>query len=382
MKTLLRVLFCLALGVAQAPAHAQPYDQAQLEALLAPVALYPDPALSQILMAATFPEQVMEAAQWSRANPQLSGEDAVRAVQGYPWDPSVKSLVAFPDLLARMAESPQWTSDLGNAYLTQEPQVMDTVQLLRQRAYASGYLRSDNQQYVTQQGDAIVVQPAAPQVVYLPYYDPLIVYGPWWVPYRPVYWRPWYARPAFVSATFFYSTCDWHHRHVAIIRQPTFVNVTNVQVQNVQVQRWRNGPPSPAAQIQAAHSAAFIARSREPLSRPFVNVPESQRQPIINGAQRALTPVPGSQRQPIIQSAPRANWHSNFRRDAPARQVAQERASRPSPMQSAPHANWRPDFRHSAPSANAIAARPHGGPSAPARLGAFKQSHGHGGRRG
>jgi hypothetical protein len=92
--------------------------------------------------------------------------------------------------------------------------------------------------------------------------------------------------------------------------------------------------------------------------------------------------VPESQRQPIINSAPRANWSSNVRRDAPARQVAQERASRPSPMQSAPHANWRPDFRHSAPSANVIAARPHGAPAAPARLGAFKQSHGHGGRRG
>lgn len=343
MKTLLRLLFCIALAFVQAPARAQPYAQGELEALLAPVALYPDPVLSQILMAATFPDQVNEAAQWSRANPSLKGDDAVRAVQTYPWDPSVKALVAFPELLARMAESPQWTFDLGNAFLTQEPHVMDAVQVLRQRAYASGYLRSNNQQYVEQQGPAIAVQPVAPQVVYVPYYDPLVVYGPWWVSYRPVYWRPWYARPVFVSNTVFYRTYDWHRRHLTIVHRPTVVHVTNAPVK-----RWHAGPPSPAARIQAANSAAFVAR-REAHARPFVRVPESQRQPIIQSAAiparrepqgQPFVHVPQSQPQPVMQSAPRVNWRSEFRHDVPGRQGF---ASRPS-AQGAPVAHTQPGF--------------------------------------
>ena len=145
MKFLLAVIAAVALC---APAQAQAqkvYSQAELDALLAPVALQTDGVLSQVLMAATYPEDVAAAAAWSRANAHLRGDAAVRAADEQPWDPSVKSLLAFPELLARMDESPQWLRDLGEAFLGQQAQVMDTVQGLRRRAQANGQL-------VTQRG--------------------------------------------------------------------------------------------------------------------------------------------------------------------------------------------------------------------------------------
>src|SRR5687768_16767991 len=208
LKPFIGLLLCAGRAVLQAPAQAEErlYNQAELDAMLAPIALYPDGLLSQILIAATYPDEVADAARWSRGNPQLTGQDAVRAVSEMDWDASVKSLVAFPDLLARMDESPQWTSDLGKAFRQQEPHVMDTVQGLRQRARSSGHLQSNDQYSVREQGEAIVVQPVQPTVVYANYYDPFLVYGPWWWPaYRPVYWRPWAPYPVFVTSGFFYA---------------------------------------------------------------------------------------------------------------------------------------------------------------------------------
>lgn len=218
MKRWIALVLLAALAIWQVPSQAQArvYNQAELDALLAPVALYPDPVLSHILVASTYPDDLREAAAWSRANSHLTGEDAVRAAEPMLWQPSVKALVAFPDLLARMDESPQWTADLGAAFLDQEPYVMDTVQGLRRRAQASGYLQSNPQQQVYEQGQAIAVYPVQPQMVYVPYYDPYVVYGPWWWhSYRPVYWRPWFAPPAvFVSTHFFVTSVDWRRRHV------------------------------------------------------------------------------------------------------------------------------------------------------------------------
>ena len=212
------LLLLAALAAWQLPAQAQPrvYNQAELDALLAPVALYPDEVLSNVLVAASYPDDLHQAAAWSRANAQLSGEDAVRAADPMPWHPSVKSLVAFPDLLARMNDSPQWTADLGAAFREQEPYVMDTVQRLRRRAQANGSLQSNDQYIVQQQGPDLAVYPAQPQVVYVPYYDPYVVYGTWWWPaYRPVFWRPWYPRPAvFVSTTFVARSVDWRQRQI------------------------------------------------------------------------------------------------------------------------------------------------------------------------
>ena len=203
-------------------AQAQPrvYHQGELDAMLAPIALQPDSVISQVLIAATRPHEVAAAARWVRANPHLRGDDALRAIQHEPWDPVVKSLVAFPDLLVRMEESPQWLYDLGEAYRWQQPHVTQTVQSLRQRAQAAGYLGSNDEQAVYQDAGAIVVAPRT-EYVYVRYYDPYVVYGPWWWPhYRPVYWRPWAPRPVFVTNTYYhYRPHHYHspaHNHVVV----------------------------------------------------------------------------------------------------------------------------------------------------------------------
>jgi hypothetical protein len=267
MKWLLGILAAIAVG---APAHAQKmYSQAELDALLAPVALQTDGVLSQVLMAATYPEDVAAAAAFSRANPQLRGDDAVRAAEQEPWDPSVKSLLAFPELLARMDESPQWLRDLGEAFLGQQAQVMDTVQGLRRRAQANGQLVSSGETAVYQQGEAIVVQPRA-QVVYVRYYDPFIVYGPWWwgPHYRPVFWRPWSPFHVTVSHGFFYSAPDWHHRHVRVVHRPVHVHR---QHHHVVPGKWQHRPP--------------VHRAQGVTVRPHVRVPEAQRRPIVQQQQ-------------------------------------------------------------------------------------------------
>ena len=247
------------------------YHQGELDAMLAPIALQPDGVVSQVLIASTYPDQVAAAARWSRANPHLRGEDAVRAVYYEPWDPAVKALVAFPELLLRMDESPQWLQDLGQAFLAQEAQVMDTVQELRRRAHASGHLSPSDQNAVYDEGGAIVVQPRT-EVVYVRYYDPYVVYGPWWWPhYRPVYWRPWAPHPVFVTHSFFYVKPDWHRRHVHVVHRP--VHVHQHQHRHVVPGRWQHTTRSVVRQVQQA---------RPTLVTPAVRVPEAQRRPIVN----------------------------------------------------------------------------------------------------
>ena len=181
---------------AQAPPQAQqaqpPYAQQspeQLQQLVAPIALYPDSLVAQILAASTFPEQIVEADRWVQANPDLKGEALGQAVDQQPWDPSVKALAAFPSVLGNMDKNLSWTSSLGDAYYNQQQDVMDAVQVMRQRAEQAGNLKTTPQQTVTTQGSSIVVQPADPEVVYVPAYDPWLAYGgpimawPGWYPY-------------------------------------------------------------------------------------------------------------------------------------------------------------------------------------------------------
>jgi Protein of unknown function (DUF3300) len=207
------------------------YTEAELDQMLAPIALYPDPLLSQILMAATYPLEVVQAARWSRANSALKGDAAVRAVDDRDWDPSVKSLVAFPQILNMMDTKLEWTERLGDAFLAQEAQVMGSVQRLRGKAYAAGNLQSTPEQRVENEDGNIAIEPSNPTVVYVPYYDPQLVYGPWWWPaYPPVYWAPWpgyYVSPGFVGITwgigigvgvnFFFGAWDWPHRYIRIV---------------------------------------------------------------------------------------------------------------------------------------------------------------------
>jgi Protein of unknown function (DUF3300) len=339
MKKILAALAALLLIGA---AHAQRiYSQAELDSMLAPIALQPDGVLSQILIAATVPQQVAEAARWSRANPHLSGDPAVRAVQNEPWDPAVKALVAFPDLLMRMDESPQWMQDLGEAFVNQEVLVMDTVQTLRQRAQAAGHLSSNDQTVVYPQGDAIVVYPRT-HYVYVNYYDPYVVYGPWWWPhYRPVFWRPWAPRPVFVAHGFFYTKPDWHHKHVHVVHKPV-----HVHQHHVVPGKWR-----PHTHV---------------VTKPFVRVPESQRKPIVQ-PHHAVQP----------HHMPAASGFSNHKRDVVRPPHAQPPQHHGQPRPQA-HGQPRGEARGHAPMAQRQGAnqpsRSHAGNGA-----GFRSQHGNGG---
>lgn len=183
------------------------FTQPELDQMLAPIALYPDALLSQILMASTYPIEVIEAARWSKANPTLKGEQVVQAVTQQTWDQSVKSLVAFPQVLTVMDDQLPWMERLGDAFLAQQQQVMETVQNLRQKASAAGNLTSNDQIRVAQQGQSIVIQPVNPQVVYVPYYNPMSIYGPWWwSAYPPIYWGMW---PGYFYGSVFGLGCGW-----------------------------------------------------------------------------------------------------------------------------------------------------------------------------
>lgn len=185
-------------AVAQTPAKV---SNQQLDSLTAPIALYPDALLAQVLMASTFPQDVTAAAAWSKANSQYKGDDAVKAVASEPWDPSVQSLVAFPQVLETMASKPDWVQQLGNAFLAQPNDVMDSVQRLRKQAQSAGNLKTSEQQKVIVEQSTIQIVPANPQVVYVPTYNPTVVYGTWPYPaYPPVYVPP---PPGYAIATGF-----------------------------------------------------------------------------------------------------------------------------------------------------------------------------------
>jgi hypothetical protein len=185
----------------QPPAHlAPPYAQQtpeQLQQLVAPIALYPDSLVAQILTASTFPEQVVEANRWVLAHPDLMGDDLGHSVDQQPWDPSVKALAAFTSVLGNMDKNLSWTSSLGDAYYNQQAEVMDAIQAMRRRAEQAGNLESTPQQKVETKGSTIVIQPPAHDVVYVPAYDPWLVYGdpivewPGWYPYPGI----WYDGP-------------------------------------------------------------------------------------------------------------------------------------------------------------------------------------------
>jgi len=174
------------------PAPVQPAHQTpeQLDQLVAPIALYPDSLVAQILAASTYPDQVVEADRWLQAHPDLKGKDLGKEVDKQPWDPSVKALTEFPSVLANMDKNLSWTSSLGDAYVNQSDDVMNAVQTMRQRAQNAGNLKTTSQETVSQQGKTIVIEPAQPAVVYVPQYDPWLVYGGPLVVWPGWYWYP------------------------------------------------------------------------------------------------------------------------------------------------------------------------------------------------
>jgi hypothetical protein len=196
------------LASAQTPPPSQPASApsqqlltaGQLDALVAPIALYPDALLSEILMASTYPLEVVEADRWANANKTLQGDALKAAIDQQNWDDSIKSLAATPDVLDMMSNKLDWTQQLGDAVLAQQPDVMDAIQRLRVKAQANNKLQSTSQQTVTTQSAGgqqyIYIAPTDPDEIYVPYYDPSVVYGDWPYPdYPPYYWPP----PAYIG---------------------------------------------------------------------------------------------------------------------------------------------------------------------------------------
>lgn len=190
------LLFLASVAAAPAADTSRLFPDEQIDQFIAPVALYPDALLSQILMASTYPADIAEAAAWSKANAKVTGDNAVKQVAAKPWDPSVQSLVAFPEVLAQMGAHADWVRNVGDAFLAQPEDVMASVQRLRAQARKAGHLQSTSQQKVvvqeaSAQTTVIQIEPADPQVVYVPSYNPTVVYGAWAYPaYPPPYWPP------------------------------------------------------------------------------------------------------------------------------------------------------------------------------------------------
>jgi len=172
------------------------FKQEELDQMLAPIALYPDDLLTQILMASTYPLEIVQAARWAKENKELKGDALTEALEKQDWDPSVKSLVNFPDVLEKMNENLERTQQLGDAFLAQQKDVMDTIQKLRKKAQEAGNLKDTEQQkvIVEKETQTIVIQPSNPEVIYVPSYNPSVVYGAWWWPLFPPF-RPFFPPP-------------------------------------------------------------------------------------------------------------------------------------------------------------------------------------------
>lgn len=253
VKWLVTIAAALFASAALAQEPRATFAQPELDQMLAPIALYPDSLLSQVLMASTYPQDVAEAASWSRAQgPLLRGEQAVRSAEDRPWDPSVVSLVAFPDVLLMLDERRDWTARLGEAFLAQPDQVMDTVQQLRARADEAGNLQSSREMVVQRQGEDYVIEPPSPDYFNVPYYDPRVVYGNWmWSDWPPVYWNPWpgygwrygyagfgWGPRVYLGSGFFFGSFDWGHRYVRYAsHRPWYHHGNNYRGGN----RWTHG---------------------------------------------------------------------------------------------------------------------------------------------
>ncbi len=217
----------------------------QLDSLVAPIALYPDPLISQVLVASTYPLEIIQLQQWLAKNKDLKGDALAQAVKKQDWDASIQALAAFPDVVKQLAENIKWTTDLGNAFLAQQGDVMDAVQRMRKKAKDEGNLKTTEQQKVetkvVEKKEVVVIQPSSPEVIYVPSYNPTVVYGPPVYPYPPIYYPP----PGYYAAGMAISFgvgmamgaawggggwgwgCSWGHNDITVNRNNTFVSNSN-----------------------------------------------------------------------------------------------------------------------------------------------------------
>src|ERR1700757_602625 len=237
----------------------------ELDSLVAPIALYPDTLLAQTLAASTYPLEVIQLQQWMNNNKNLQGKALADAVAKQPWDPSIQSLVEYPDVVSRMAENIQWTSDLGNAFLAQQSDVMDAVQRMRAKAQGTGNLKTSSQQVVETETvssgkQVIEIQQANPDVVYVPSYDPTVVYGPapveypyypftypGYVPGTALMWGAGIAMGAAIWGNWggHWGDCDWGHGDVNINNNYNYNKNANRNVNRGQAgqgNKWQHNP--------------------------------------------------------------------------------------------------------------------------------------------
>jgi hypothetical protein len=234
------------------------FSQAQLDQIMAPIALYPDALLAQVLMASTYPLEVVAADRWVRKNKDLKGDALTEGAAKQPWDVSVKALVPFPSVLSMMSEKLDWMQNVGDAFLVQESEILDTVQELRKKATAASNLETTDQQNVTVDKDVIYIAPRNPEVVYVPVYDPWWVYGPWWWPAYPPYviypysagfvLSPgfiWFGAGCFVGAFWgrAWGYWDWPHRRVFVnVNRTVNIYSRNINISNMKTRAWVHDP--------------------------------------------------------------------------------------------------------------------------------------------
>lgn len=234
----------------------------QLDALVAPIALYPDPLLGQALVAATYPLEIIQLQQWLEKNKDLKDKALTDAAMKQPWDASIQAMVVLPDVVKRLSEDIQWTTDLGNAFLTQQSEVMDAVQRMRKKAQDKGALKSGEQQKVetktVENKTVIVVEPTSTEVIYVPSYNPVVVYGPPIYPYPPVYYPPppppgYYMGAAMITfgvgmaigaawGGHYGYGCGWGHNDININVNNNFHRNTNINPNSGGGNNWQHNP--------------------------------------------------------------------------------------------------------------------------------------------
>lgn len=218
-------------------ANAQPvfaeqgaFNEAELAQILAPIALYPDSLLTHILIASTYPLEIVQANRWRNENSHLSAEQAIKKSEHKGWEPSVSALLAFPNVLDKLSVDLTWTQKLGDAFLQDEPALLSSIQSLRRQADAADSLSEMDNMSVTRVEQHIIIEPAEKEIIYVPYYDSRVVYGHWqWYSHPPVYWTPYpyyiphlhshfyWGSAVHISFDYYFSTFNWRQRHIVVV---------------------------------------------------------------------------------------------------------------------------------------------------------------------
>lgn len=249
---IIRFIMCILVGLTSLSSYSnddqqKKFNEAELAQMLAPIALYPDSLLTHILIASTYPLEIVQAHRW-----QITDEYSRPALDSQIWDPSIKALISFPKIIDKLNEDLQWTQNLGDAFLQDETALLASIQTLRHKAKQAGNLSQMDNVQISQNNDNIVIQSIERQVIYVPYYDTRVVYGDWhWSHHPPVYWHhsnhhnfyhhnvfSWYPR-VHISFNHFFTTFHWHNRHV-IIRQKYPRTHHNITI--VKPKRWHHNP--------------------------------------------------------------------------------------------------------------------------------------------